>query len=188
VLDLVQHMACDDRLDGVEATNYRFFPFELSLFLYGSLCFRIGRLLPQFDARWSAAIAAAAILTLAFPPRYFVEHQYQLYAVVGAILPALFGFSQRNSWDRSLGDLSYPLYLVHWPIVIFGSALLGSAQPGSIRIVVAYPIILVAFAIVCSIAIDRYVVVPIDKWRQLRVASPQIIDNGIDLRKTPANI
>jgi peptidoglycan/LPS O-acetylase OafA/YrhL len=158
-----------------EATNYRFFPFEFSLFLYGAICFRLGRLLPQINAGWSVASTAVTISTIVFLPRYFLEHQYQLYAITGALLPALFDFSRRNHWDRSLGDLSYPLYLVHWPIGAIAAALVGSLQPGSLGTIAAYPILVIMIAIAVSVLIDRYVVLPVDRWRQARIRAPSTV-------------
>jgi peptidoglycan/LPS O-acetylase OafA/YrhL len=158
-----------------EATNYRFFPFEFSLFLYGAICFRLGRLLPQINVGWSVASTAVTILTIVFLPRYFLEHQYQLYAITGALLPALFDFSRRNNWDRSLGELSYPLYLVHWPIGAIAAALVGSLQAGSLGTVAVYPILVVMIAIAVSVLINRYVVLPVDGWRQARIRAPSTV-------------
>jgi peptidoglycan/LPS O-acetylase OafA/YrhL len=155
-----------------EATNYRFFPFELSLFLYGAICFRLGRLLPRINAGWSTASTAVTVLTIAFLPRYFLEHQFQLYAITGALLPALFDFGRRNNWDRSLGDLSYPLYLVHWPVSAIAAVIVGSLQPNSIGTVAVYPILMVIIAVAVSVLINRYLVLPIDAWRQERIRAP----------------
>ena len=157
-----------------EATNYRFFPFELSLFLYGAVCFRLGRLPSQINARWAAASTAATILTIVFLPRYFLENQYQLYAIVGALLPILFDFSRRNNWDRSLGELSFPLYLVHWPVVVFSSTLVRAYEPSSIGTTAAFPIAAIAIAIAASALINRYIVDPVDTWRQMRAKTAEI--------------
>ena len=149
-----------------EATNYRFFPFELSLFLYGALCFRLSTFLPKINAGWAVAITVA-ILTAVFIPGDLLKRQYQLYCLVGLVLPALFVFSQRNKWDRLLGDLSFPLYLVHWPIIAIAVALVRTVDPSSEAI--AWPILATVFSVFVSILIDRYVVEPIDKRRQARI-------------------
>lgn len=154
-----------------EATNYRFFPFELSLFLYGSICFRLGKLLLPADPRWSTAITVVTLITiicLTTYSRYFLVNQYELYAIIGVVMPALFDFSRRHNWDRSLGDLSYPLYLVHWPVVAFLAAIARAIQPGSVGTVAAYPIFAIMMSIAVSVLIDRYVVEPVDEWRQRR--------------------
>jgi peptidoglycan/LPS O-acetylase OafA/YrhL len=117
---------------------------------------------------WSGAIAAATVITIILLPRYLLENQYQLYAIVGVLLPALFDFSRRVKSDRWLGDLSYPLYLVHWPVAAFAAAITRTIQPGAMGTVVAYPIFALTLAIALSICINRYIVDPIDEWRQRR--------------------
>jgi peptidoglycan/LPS O-acetylase OafA/YrhL len=158
-----------------EATNYRFFPFELSLFLYGSICFRLGKVLLPTDAKTSAAMAAAVVTLIVFLPRHFLENQYQLYAIVGVLLPALFDFSRRSNWDRSLGGLSYPLYLVHWPVFAFIASLVRAIDPSSIGKIAAFPIVAIAIAIAASVLINRYIVNPIDDWRQTRAKTAEIV-------------
>lgn len=153
-----------------EATNYRFFPFELSLFLYGALCFRLGKFLPKINAQW-ATVTTLLVLVVVFVPGILLERQYQLYALVGLLLPALFDFSRRNSWDRSIGDLSYPLYLVHWPIAAFAAATIGGIEPDVVEIVAVYPVAVIVLAVGVAAAINRCVVDPLDHWRQLRVGA-----------------
>jgi peptidoglycan/LPS O-acetylase OafA/YrhL len=89
--------------------------------------------------------------------------------VIGVLLPALFDFSRCSGWDRALGDLSYPLYLVHWPVVAFAASMIGAIHPGAIGTVVAYPMVAIALAVGLAAVINRYVVDPLDRWRQFRV-------------------
>jgi peptidoglycan/LPS O-acetylase OafA/YrhL len=157
-----------------EATNYRFFPFELSLFLYGSLSFRLCQFLPKINARWTTLITVM-ILIIVFIPGNLLKRQYQLYAIVGVLLPFLFEFSRRYKWDRSLGDLSYPLYLVHWPVVAFIASLVRAIEPSSIGKIAAFPIAAIAIAIAASVLINRYIVNPIDDWRQTRAKTAETV-------------
>lgn len=133
-----------------DGTDYRFFPFELSLFLYGSICFRLGQPV-SMDIRLSATVTAFLVLMLVFLPRYFLEHQYQLYLCVGLLLPVLFDFSRKTRWDRLLGELSYPLYLVHWPIIFFLAVLTTTIQPGAFGTAWVYPWLAVATSIAAAI-------------------------------------
>jgi len=153
------------------ATEYRFFPFELSLFLYGALSFRIYRFLreralmfPAFSLAFTAICAVGAISL----PQFISQHPHQLYAVIGLALPSFFDFSTRHRWDRWLGDLSYPLYLVHWPVCVFGSTALKNwlASQGSTSVLYSY--LAVVVSVVLALAINRFLVYPIDKWRQNR--------------------
>jgi peptidoglycan/LPS O-acetylase OafA/YrhL len=74
-----------------------------------------------------------------------------------------------------LGDLSYPLYLVHWSVSGIAAAMIGSLQPNSIGTVAAYPILMVMIAIAVSVLINRYLVLPIETWRQARVHTPSTV-------------
>jgi len=149
-----------------DATDYRFFPFELSLFLYGTICFRLGKFLPTFDVKASAAVTAIVVFMILELPNYFLVHQYQFYFCIGALLPILFDFSRKMQWDRSLGDLSYSLYLAHWPVAFCLAAFTNSVQPSSFGTVWMYPWLAVASSVGAAALVNRLVVAPVDHWRQ----------------------
>jgi peptidoglycan/LPS O-acetylase OafA/YrhL len=156
------------------STEYRFFPFELSLFLYGALSYQFYTFLKErdmFKPALSLSITLACVLTAIALPKYFRQHPHQMYAVVGILLPALFDFSTRHRWDKWLGDLSYPLYLVHWPIYVVVLAALSESARGSF---VAYAV--VAASIGSAIAINHLLVYPIDIWRQRRAKNASVRD------------
>jgi peptidoglycan/LPS O-acetylase OafA/YrhL len=98
------------------ATDYRFFPFELSLFLLGALAYRARARLTA-SPRWSIAITAAVAALILYTPRYLFVHQYQLYVLMALALPTLLRFTNEHRWDRWLAELSYPVYVVHWPVL-----------------------------------------------------------------------
>jgi len=151
-----------------EATNYRFFPFELSLFLYGAVIFRLGKLLIPSDPRWCTRIAVVTAVTIIVLPRLFKGSQYELYALIGLALPALFDFGRRHGWDTLLGELSYPLYLVHWVVCVFLASALDPRWAGKNP---AFPVFAVLASVAAAALLDRYIVAPIDKWRQARVTT-----------------
>jgi peptidoglycan/LPS O-acetylase OafA/YrhL len=156
-----------------EATNYRFFPFELSLFLYGSLAFRLGKFLPPIRPKW-AVVATVAILIIVFVVGIFLKRQYQIYAVVGVFLPWLFEFSRLYKWDRALGELSYPLYLVHWPVLGIIALVTRAIEPALIGTMMALPIAAVAIAVAAAGLVNRFIVDPIDDWRQKRAKTAEM--------------
>jgi len=152
------------------ATEYRFFPFELSLFLYGALSFHLYRFLkarelmfPAFSTLFTAICAVGAISM----PEFASQHPHQLYAVIGLALPSFFDFSTRHRRDRWFGDLSYPLYLVHWPVCVFTLALVSSSPSHASDSL--YPYLAVIASIAIAVAINHFLVYPVDKWRQKRV-------------------
>ena len=156
-----------------DATDYRFFPFELGLFLYGAICFHLGRLMPAVGIRFAAAVTTAVILTIVLLPPSLLEHRYKFDAGIGLLLPVLLDFSRNARWDRRLGELSYPLYLVHWPVVAVLATLTTAVTPNAIGTVWAFPCLAVAVSVAAAALVDRYVVNPIDQWRQARAEFPQ---------------
>jgi peptidoglycan/LPS O-acetylase OafA/YrhL len=147
-----------------EATNYRFFPFEISLFLYGAVCFKLGKILSLSDTRVTNALVAVALAIIVLKPTYLIENQFKLYFLIGVLLPSLFDFSRRYRWDHALGDVSFPLYLVHFPIGAFAGAMAEGFVAACVSVVAS---------IAAAIILDRYVVVPIDRWRQSRALKMQ---------------
>ena len=154
-----------------EATNYRFFPFELSLFLYGAVVFRLRKLLIPGGPGWSTHITILTAASIIFLPRLFRGSPYELYALIGLALPALFDFSRRHGWDIQLGELSYPLYLVHWPI---GACLASTLDPRWLGKNPVLPLLSVLAAIAAAAFLNRYIVAPVDRWRQARVKTADI--------------
>lgn len=111
--------------------SYRFFPFELALFLAGVLSYKA----------WAANRAAwqggtAKLLALAVPlailtwpwwsggdaaDAFFTLPRIALLALIAVALPAIHGWSQKAALDRAIGELSFPVYLGH--LLVF--AMLG---------------------------------------------------------------
>ena len=104
--------------------HYRFFPTELAVFLAGALSHQV--LMPWLRARGllSAPWAhGATLLVFGYCVVYFLlpyrgTQTVLLLVLVTAALPFLFDFQRRHRWDRRIGDLSYPIYITHWSIMV----------------------------------------------------------------------
>jgi peptidoglycan/LPS O-acetylase OafA/YrhL len=171
-------------------TDNRFFPFELGLFLYGALLYRANDLL-RADVRLQAPIALACLALAVVMPSYFRDGYYQFYGLVGLLLPTLFAFSSRHKWDRWLGDFSYPIYVVHVPVAILIAAFVSHWSPSSIGHNPAYPVLALALTGIISIMIDRYLVKPVDVWRQrlaLRAAPVRKPASPLSAHTQPATV
>ncbi len=111
-------------VSGVGTTDpwtYRFFPSELSLFLAGSIAHQTLR---PFYNKWFAqrtnglsTIATFAMCSLiVFFPLVPIEAHAKdllLLALFVIALPLLFSFQCNHIFDAKLGELSYPIYVVH---------------------------------------------------------------------------
>jgi peptidoglycan/LPS O-acetylase OafA/YrhL len=114
--------------------RFRFFPFELALFIGGILSFRFfnqhSEFFSSFGDRWAAKsiggyLRQTAILLFLFwlsscftrlGLKVFSTASYLeliSYFFMAAAIPFLFSLSKSNKVDRFIGELSYPVYLVH---------------------------------------------------------------------------
>lgn len=104
--------------------SYRLFPTELALFLAGAFAFRLHGWLRQRGWLGVAAcrlVLAATLLTVlgyqSLPKSIYWLRPFGLpivLALVPLAVPFVFEATRRSRWDRALGELSYPSYLVHY--------------------------------------------------------------------------
>lgn len=103
---------------------YRFFPFELPLFVLGMLSFRLFNQIEMLPFSKSKAVALVATGGLIVLGQYFVLNTPEQYgfiaaAAAAAVVPVAFAAFKDLSIDRFVGELSFPIYLVHFPIAQF---------------------------------------------------------------------
>ena len=106
--------------------TYRFFPTELSFFLIGSLTHQI--LYPFYKRILKNHIDLLSKLSTFFLIFFIVTFfkipisdnvkDILLFTCFIILLPLIFLFNKKNKWDRNIGELSYPMYICHWPIYI----------------------------------------------------------------------
>ena len=151
---------------------YRFFPFELALFSAGMLCCRYRHQLsihlefPKANLRYFSYCVAALIgfwvlrksVSLGF--RFLDYHYLALLSYIPwmVALPTLFAMTKKNQLDRFIGELSYPVYLIHMVPIAIAPALLGNQSQFTGYFIVSMTIGL-------SLLVLRFVVHPLDKWR-----------------------
>lgn len=147
--------------------TYRFFPFEIGVFVLGVVAYRISQILAWQPDRWVLYATFAAVLAtiLLFgvprsPPLMFLY----LFAFA-ALLPYTFSLTRMWKVDRFLADMSFPLYLVHWPVWIFIRDRFPAPWP-------EYPgIVPAAASVAAAVLLVIFVERPIERWRQARITS-----------------
>ncbi len=107
--------------------SYRLFPFELGWFLLGALSHRyIKPIAEAYNKRYShirpdigAVIVMMSLLIMhpLMPLPQMPWINFMLLGICVVLLPFLFVYQNSSSWDRTLGDLSYPIYIVHMLVV-----------------------------------------------------------------------
>jgi len=98
--------------------DYRFFPFELGVFLIGSIMAKL-YMANRFiltDARVAFGLLATLLVLVVFYPLFpggGSEKRWVLIGITALSLPTV--FSATKSWkaDRWIGELSYPVYIAH---------------------------------------------------------------------------
>lgn len=108
--------------------NYRFFPSQLMFFMIGIFAYRV---YAGFKQKWQMKRWGWIILAFLFPmtvlfsssvslqlPSYLNQFIFYLFQIILIFaIPFIFAASKDSTWDRRLGMLSYPLYIVHMPII-----------------------------------------------------------------------
>jgi peptidoglycan/LPS O-acetylase OafA/YrhL len=140
----------------------RFFPAELCLFIAGMLAYRLRELADRVPTRADKAILVLVLgvtLLHSYIPLPVEWGRTLIYAGVAAALPILFRVSAASSVDRFVGDLSYPIYIVHILVLTVAKQWLGVHWSVTVLLVLVASVLLL-------LLVDR----PVDRWRQERVA------------------
>lgn len=139
--------------------TYRFFPTELTFFLLGYLGYRVYAV-----SRWREGLIRSAklmwptlVLMGVFYATFSLDEAMKANIFVAATaicIPGVFALTSRWPVDRWLGNLSYPIFIIHMPI--FGACTGLGAFKASVGI---------ALTLVLSVLAVMYIERPIDRWR-----------------------
>jgi peptidoglycan/LPS O-acetylase OafA/YrhL len=143
-----------------------FFPTALGIFLLGSLAHKLiypsVKKLPQNKLRAISSLILAVVLWFSFK-YYFVPNGYEhkhwgfIIFVAGAI-PFLFETFKNSKVDNFIGELSYPVYLIHLMCISIVYTFITPGSPHADLYAVAITTMLAA-------ALTVVVVKPIDNFR-----------------------
>ena len=165
--------------------NYRFFPFELSLFLFGMLAYRLyARTAPHHPSERYRCVAAssyvmgAAILLFLF----YISHVLSdgvsrlvgveigvliTYPFWALAIPVLFFAFGKSKLDRNIGELSYPVYLLHFTILAVVANFLNHFKLSN-RIGICTALL----SLLLATFFYRLYIAPLDKKRHLLTRTP----------------
>jgi peptidoglycan/LPS O-acetylase OafA/YrhL len=165
-----------------EPWNQRIFPLELPYFLAGILIFRFrGKLRRTVEtnhwimfASLTLALSGSIIRFLASQSGTLTElYLAPLLFVASTVLfiPYLMEWSKGRTWDRYLGELSFPIYLVHFGVMIlFVRYRVDMAWLSDDVVALA---LLVTFTLLLSAALERLNVAVEVARARLRVLATQ---------------
>jgi peptidoglycan/LPS O-acetylase OafA/YrhL len=148
--------------------NYRFFPFEIGLFMLGVAAYRVSSKVAWQPNPMFLKIAFAALVgsmvrygSLGLPYGSFIY-----LFIFAALIPYVFNLTRSWRFDRFLADMSFPLYLAHWPVASISIFVRDRflAQPAEYRGIVP-AIASITAAALLVIFVER----PVERWRQSRI-------------------
>lgn len=140
-------------LDGAarDAWTFRFLPSELGFFVCGLLTYRRYRSGIDVSAAVRVAVSAPILVVVfGYVPHAYPWRDLAFLAGLCWALPLLFAASRMSALDRFIGDLSYPIYLVHGPM-FFAVQMLVSGR--GVSLVAIVPTILASILLV--VLVDR---------------------------------
>lgn len=153
-------------------SSYFFFPANLCFFVWGMLIYRIYRherylrIASEPRARVIFVAVLAAIVFRQYIP-FYRNYDWILYLLFGAALPCLFQASKEWWLDRWIGNLSYPIYLIHASVLLFLK--IGYGIDGGLITTVCS----IVAALVLLVAVEQ----PFERFRQQRVMGKLVVKN-----------
>lgn len=157
--------------------SYRFFPFELALFLAGVLAYKgwaANREMWDRPGGGKRLLALSVpVVLLAYPwlhgdwsdNHFFSPPRIFALALLAVGLPAIHGWTRNSRHDRAIGELSYPLYLVHFLVLGLLSGV-GLLQHNTSLRTLAVAVL----SLVLAWAVTRTIDLRIEDWRR-RIAA-----------------
>lgn len=145
--------------------NYRFFPTELIFFLSGILMYRIYRYLKTKDFKkfsiYSFFFYFSFLIYYQFLPHERTK-QLILFLFTFIFIPFIFNLFKNNKIDRFIGELSFPVYISHFLIIDILTHF--TALPHQFL-----GLTTTIFSILFSIIILKFIINPINLFRQSRI-------------------
>lgn len=155
--------------------GYFFFPGALCMFLMGSAAYHLRKLLARPDvhalvgwialaglAVWFTTVCLTAGIVLPSRADWSIDRPqfWALYLLFAVSVPFIFEATKRLRFDREIGELSYPLYLVHGLALGFIYFRWGAPRGSTPDAWVA-----VIFSIFAAYAMRHLIEVPIEKYQ-----------------------
>jgi peptidoglycan/LPS O-acetylase OafA/YrhL len=146
---------------------YRFFPVEVGTFLLGSLGYHVyaHAKRQKWDLRQIGAVAwgvvLIAIFVLPIPALHIPARPFVFFMLMALCVPFVFSLTKHWKVDRWIGELSYPIYIVHGVVGAVIAKLVNAHEQTDVK---AWQLLLATIPV--AIAIRIFVEDPIDRWRQ----------------------
>ena len=163
---------------GVEPFGYSFFPFELAFFLAGALSYRLYVKIRDDagGATFGLSLIAATLLfqlaqkafttTLCDCDLVVLPLRTAFYIYAAVAIAFLFRETKNNRVDAMIGELSYPVYLAHFPLIDLYNVVFQPDQ--SMLMVSLRSVVILILSLGLAALVHWFVERPIDAFRQRR--------------------
>ena len=157
--------------------TYRFFPNELALFLFGAISYHIylyiyKNPIQRIYNKLIFIMYFLILLSYNYLPNvelFFDIKSVLFYIFTGLSIPSIFILTKSSTIDNRIGDLSYPVYIVHM-LIIFVSWVLIAEFDLHIHKGIKGVIIMI-LTLVISYILVKFVSDPVERLRQSRIKS-----------------
>lgn len=146
----------------------RFFPAELCFFLIGSFSYFVYTRIKDYKRKYSPGLICCITLLAVLVFYNEINEKYSLALLAFTMflsMPFIFHLAKHSRLDRFLGNISYPIYIVHFLIVAIFEEYFEEQYSEE-----EYPLFtLLAVVFSASLVVYYAIEAPIDRWRQRRV-------------------
>jgi peptidoglycan/LPS O-acetylase OafA/YrhL len=150
--------------------TYRFFPTELMFFLFGSISYSLYKFIAKKSLYYTQIflLCTTCMLTIFFgyipkittPYSHFTINEITYLLLLTSAVPFLFILTKNTRIDRTIGELSYPIYLVHVCIIT-----IVSKQQS----IISSPLCIILISTISALLLHYIVAKPIERYRQSRL-------------------
>lgn len=156
--------------------SYRFFPTELMFFLLGSISYRIyahkGKEFGK-NMQYLIFVSVASFIFLYYRlPDVDIDYfPFSLKEILHFTLfifavPIIFSLFKRSKFDRLIGELSYPIYLIHMFVAVL---CWNYVNKFNLPEVFKSSLFIATISILLSLLLVHFITNPIEKYRQRRL-------------------
>ncbi len=145
--------------------TYRFFPAELMYFSMGLLSYKLYEFIKVRKISKPILLLfylGTLFVILGYEYFHYYIRNYLYFAGLALAIPFIFSYTKKLDWDRSIGELSYPVYIAH----IFFRNLLYNLGVNEANTSLWVLLLVIPF----SIFLNNVVLRKIESYRQQRIA------------------
>ena len=143
---------------------YRVHLFELVYFLLGGISYKLIKIkkLNPLTGKLIFMMIIVYVVSINLFTDYLIV-KWSTYLVFSLAIPVIFRLTSKSKTDKFLGDLSYPIYIIHFLIIAVSREF--NIMSGELRLV-----FIILLSILISYILNK-ILNPIEKYRKIRLSN-----------------